>query len=90
MTWPAVPEVAGAYIDQLLRDKSISEDDVERLSGMLDQVRQAMENGGDTRLARQINNYRLSIKGSYADAMTRNRLEKLKSTLKMIATDLRS
>ena len=89
MTWPAVPEVARAYIDQLLRDKSITEDDAERLGEMLDQVRQAMENGGDTRLARQINNYRLSIKGSYDNAMTRKRLEKLKSTLKGIATDLR-
>ena len=89
MTWPAVPEVARAYIDQLLRDKSITEDDAERLGSMLDQVRQAMENGGDTRLARQINNYRLSIKGSYDNAMTRKRLEKLKSTLKGIATDLR-
>ena len=89
MTWPAVPEVARAYIDQLLRDKSITEDDAERLGDMLDQVRQAMENGGDTRLARQINNYRLSIKGSYDNAMTRKRLEKLKSTLKGIATDLR-
>ena len=89
MTWPAVPEVARAYIDQLLRDKTITENDAERLGDMLDQVRQAMENGGDKRLARQINNYRLSIKGSYVDAMTRNRLEKLKSTLKGIATDLR-
>ena len=89
MTWPAVPEVARAYIDQLLRDKSMTEDDAERLGDMLDQVRQAMENGGDTRLARQINNYRLSIKGSYDNAMTRKRLEKLKSTLKGIATDLR-
>ena len=44
MTWPAVPEVARAYIDQLLRDKSITEDDAERLGGMLDQVKQAMEN----------------------------------------------
>ena len=48
-----------------------------------------MDNGGDTRLARQINIYRLSIKGSYDNAMTRKRLEKLKSTLKGIAADLR-
>jgi hypothetical protein len=89
MTWPAVPEVARAYIDQLLRDKSITEDDAERLGDMLDQVKQAMEYGGDKRLARQINNYRLSIKGSYVDSMTRNRIEKLKSILKGIATDLR-
>jgi len=48
-----------------------------------------MENGGDNRLARQINNYRISAKGSNVDATTRNRLEKLNATLKGIAADLR-
>ena len=89
MTWPAAPEVAGAYIDQLLRDNAIAEDTAERIGDMLDQVTQAMENGGDNRLARQINNYRISAKGSNVDATTRNRLEKLNATLKGIAADLR-
>jgi len=89
MTWPAAPEVAGAYIDQLLRDNAIAEDTAERIGDMLDQVTQAMENGGDNRLARQINNYRISAKGSNVDATTRNRLEKLHATLKGIAAGLR-
>ena len=89
MTWPAAPEVAGAYIDQLLRDNAIAEDAAESIGDMLDQVTQAMENGGDNRLARQINSYRLSAKGSNVDELTRHRLEKLHATLKGIAAGLR-
>jgi len=89
MTWPAAPKVARAYIDQLLRDNAIAEDVAERIGDMLDQVTQAMDNGGDNRLARQINNYRISAKGSNIDALTRHRLEKLHTTLKGIAAGLR-
>ena len=89
MTWPAAPKVARAYIDQLLRDNAIAEDVAERIGDMLDQVTQAMDNGGDNRLARQINNYRISAKESNIDALTRDRLEKLHTTLKGIAAGLR-
>ena len=88
MTWPAAPKVARAYIDQLLRDNAIAEDVAERIGDMLDQVTQAMDNGGDNRLARQINSYRISAKGSNVDALTRHRLEKLHTTLKGIAAGL--
>ena len=89
MTWPAAPEVARAYIDQLLRDNVIAEDTADRIGDMLDQVTQAMDNGGDNRLARQINSYRLSAKGSNVDALTRHRLEKLHAILMGIAAGLR-
>ncbi len=89
MTWPAAPEVARAYIDQLLRDSAITEDTAERIGDMLDQVTQAMDNGSNNRLARQINSYRLSTKDSNVDALTRNRLEKLHAILKGIAAGLR-
>ena len=89
MTWPAAPEVAHVYIDQLLRDNAIAEDVAERIGDMLDQVTQAMDNGGDNRLARQINSSRLSVQGSNVDALTRHRLEKLHTTLKGIAAGLR-
>ena len=89
MTWPSAPEVARAYIDQLLRDNAIAEDVAERIGDMLDQVTQAMDNGGDNRLARQINSYRISAKESNIDALTRDRLEKLHTTLKGIAAGLR-
>jgi hypothetical protein len=88
MTWPATPEVARAYIDQLLRDDAISEDAAERIVDMLDQVKLAMDRGGDNRLARLINSYRLSAKGSNM-TLTQDRLEKLDITLKEIADGLR-
>jgi hypothetical protein len=89
MMWPAAPEVARAYIDQLLRDNAISEDAAERIGDMLDQVTLAMDNGGDNKLARQINSYRLSPKGSNV-GLTRYRLEKLNTSLKGIAASLRN
>jgi hypothetical protein len=88
MTWPATPEVARAYIDQLLRDDAISEDAAERIVDLLDQVKLAMDRGGDNRLARLINSYRLSAKGSNT-TLTQDRLEKLDITLKEIADGLR-
>jgi len=87
MMWPAAPEVARAYIDQLLRDNAISEDAAERIGDMLDQVTLAMDNGGDNKLARQINSYRLSPKESNV-GLTRYRLEKLNISLKGIAASL--
>ena len=89
MTWPSTPEVAHAYIDQLLRNNAISEDAAERIGEMLGQVKKAIDKGGDNRLARQINNYRLSAKGASLDALSRHRLEKLHTTLKEIAASLR-
>ena len=88
MTWPMATEVAHAYIDQLLRNKAISVDAAESIGRMLGEVKQAMDNGGDNRLAGQINNYRLSAKGPNVDALTQHRLEKLNATLKGIAASL--
>lgn len=88
MTWPAAPEVAHAYIDQLLRDNAIAKDTAEHIGNMLNQVMHAMDNGDNEELARQINNSRLSFKKSEVDTLTRRRLEKLDTTLKEIAASL--
>jgi len=88
MTWPAAPEVAHAYIDQLLRDKAIAKDTAEHIGNMLNQVMHAMDNGDNEELARQIDTSRLSFEGSDVDALTRRRLEKLDTTLKEIAASL--
>ena len=88
MTWPAVPVVALAYIDQLLRDDVISQDGAERISTLLSQAKLALDQDGDNRLSREISNYRLSAKGSNITS-NRIRLERLDSTLKAIALDLR-
>ena len=89
MDWPATPEVARAYIDQLLRDKAIDEKTVEQIIEKLDQVKNDMEMGGKNRLARQISRFNLSAEGLNADAQTKSRFERLDATLKGISADLR-
>ena len=89
MDWPASPEVARAYIDQLLRDKAIDEDTADQIIEKLDQVKIEMEMGGNNRLARQINRFSLSAEGLNADVQTKNRLERLNATLKGISESLR-
>ena len=89
MDWPASPEVARAYIDQLQRDKAIDEKTVEQIIEKLDQVKIEMEMGGNNRLARQINRFSLSVEGLNADVQTKSRLERLDATLKGISESLR-
>ncbi len=89
MDWPASPEVARAYIDQLLRDKAIDEDTADQIIEKLDQVKIEMEMGGNNRLARQINRFSSSVEGLNADVQTKNRLERLNATLKGISESLR-
>ena len=88
MTWPAKPVVARAYIDQLLRDDVMTESEAKYIIDMLNEVKLAINFGGDNRLSRKISSYRLLAKGSNV-ALTRDRLEKLDKTLKGIASDLR-
>ena len=89
MGWPATPEVARAYIDQLARDEAIDEKTVQQIIEKLDQVKNDMEMGGNNRLARQISRFSLSAEGLNADAKTKSRLERLDATLKGISADLR-
>jgi hypothetical protein len=89
MDWPATPEVARAYIDQLLRDKAIDTDTADQIIEKLDQVKMEMEMGGNNRLARQINRFSLSAEGLNADVQTKNRFERLDATLKGISEGLR-
>jgi len=89
MDWPATPEVARAYIDQLLRDKAIDTDTADQIIEKLDQVKIEMEMGGNNRLARQINRFSLSAEGLNADVQTKNRFERLDATLKGISEGLR-
>ena len=88
MTWPAKPEVAHAYIDQLMRDKAIEEDIAKSIIERLDRVDLALEKGGNNRLARQINRFELSLDAPNVDAKTQYRLEKLDAILKEISEGL--
>jgi hypothetical protein len=88
MTWPAAPEVANAYIDQLLRANKINKNVGSRLKQLLSQVRNAMNAGGDNTLARKLERVKISAKDAIIDTQTANRLNKLHNALKGIAKDL--
>jgi hypothetical protein len=88
MTWPAAPEVANAYIDQLLRANKINKNVGSRLKQLLSQVRNAMNAGGDNTLARKLERVKISAKDAIIDTQTANRLNKLHDALKGIAKDL--
>ena len=93
MTWPGNPDVALAYIDQLIRDNAIEEKTAENLIDKLGQAKIAMETetGGSRRLARQIKEFDLlSSKESDINQRTRDRIIRLDSTLKTIAEDLQN
>ena len=92
MTWPGNPDVALAYIDQLIRDNAIEENTAENLIDKLGQAKIAMETEtvGSRRLARQIKGFDLPSKELDIDQRTRDRIIRLDTTLKTIAEDLQN
>ncbi|MBT7750660.1 MAG: hypothetical protein HN711_00165, partial [Porticoccaceae bacterium] len=88
MTWPAAPEVANAYIDQLLRTNEINKSGASRLKQLLSQVGNAMDAGGDNTLARKLGRVKISAKNAIINTQTADRLKKLHSALKGIAKGL--
>ncbi len=92
MTWPGNPDVALAYIDQLIRDNAIEEKTAENLIDKLGQAKITMEKktGGSRRLARQIKGFDLPSKELDIDQRTRDRIIRLDTTLKTIAEDLQN
>ena len=90
MTWPGNPDVALAYIDQLIRDNAIEEKTAENMIDKLGKAKIAMEKGGSRRLARQIKGFDLPSKELDIDQRTRDRIIRLDTTLKTIAEDLQN
>ncbi len=90
MKWPAKPDVALAYIDQLIRDNAIEEKTAENMIDKLGKAKIAMEKGGSRRLARQIKGFDLPSEELDIDQRTRDRIIWLDSTLKTIAEDLQN
>ena len=90
MKWPAKPDVALAYIDQLIRDNAIEEKTAENMIDKLGKAKIAMEKGGSRRLARQIKGFDLPSEELDIDQRTRDRIIRLDSTQKTIAEDLQN
>ena len=89
MTWPSEPEVALAYLDQLSRDKILEDKTIENIIKILDRVDSAMKRGGNNRLSRQIEKIELNMDDPKFNGTTKNRIQKLNSTLKDIAQKLK-
>ena len=88
MNWPAKPEVALAYLDQLTRENVIEERAAQNIVKKLSQVNSALKKGGNKRLANQISNLDLSLKVRNIDGLSKKRLNKLDAILKEIAKNL--
>ena len=77
-----------AYIDQLIRAGDVDFRIATDISKKLEEVRIALENGGDRRLGEQINALERSLKESGAGKLAQIRMQKLKYILKEIGRTL--
>ena len=90
VTWPDVPVVARAYIDQLNRVEALDEKTGAELDQALASAEADLEQGRRSRgLARQLDRLADGLDSSQGDAATRTRMAKLAETLEGIARSLR-
>jgi len=89
VTWPAVPVVARAYIDQLERSSAISDASMADLTAALDSADTALGDGAkDAKLARRLQSLAKSL-GNGGSAADSKRRTALAETLNGIAASLR-
>ena len=89
LIWPYEPEVALAYMDQLSRDKILEDKTIDNITKILDRVDSAMRRGGNNRLSKQIERIELNLDDPKFNSITKQRIQKLDSTLKGIAQKLK-
>ena len=90
VTWPAVPVVARAYIDQLERSNAISDASKADLGEALDSADARLGEGArDARLARRLESLAKSVTGDGGNAIDSKRRAALAETLNGIAASLR-
>jgi hypothetical protein len=89
VTWPAVPVVARAYIDQLSSSNALSEKLVADLNAALDSAANQMENGArDKKLASTLKSLAKAVGKNSGDSITKRRQAGLADTLNGIAAAL--
>lgn len=90
VTWPAVPVVARAYVDQLTRSHALSESMVTDLNAALDLAALRVSNGTkDWKLAAKLKSLAATLDKKSGDAITKRRRAGLAETLRGISTGLR-
>lgn len=89
VTWPAVPVVAKAYVDQLNRAEALSSDLSTRLMKTLDDAEAAMASGSSgTDLAAGLSSLSDEVAGLEGTASVMTRAAKLSDTLSAVAETL--
>ncbi len=91
VTWPAVPVVARAYIDQLQRSEALDEAMTERLTAALDRADTVLERRRprDADLAGELDTLAGDLSTDSVDARTQDRLTALAATLSGMADKMR-
>ena len=90
MTWPNTAELAGAYLDQLVRSNTVTENNAAQLQLLLDRAGAKDVSKSSKALARQIDQFKISVKVDDVDDKTKDRLSQLKRALKAISSDLKA
>jgi hypothetical protein len=90
VTWPAVPVVARAYIEQLERSDALSDSMAANLAAALDRSAIRLQSGTpDADLAGRLESLAAALDGKRGDAITIRRRSGLAETLSGIAAGLR-
>jgi hypothetical protein len=90
VTWPAVPVVARAYLDQLQRAGAISEDLSANVTEVLDQAEARLDRGASSRrMANRLNKLADALNGNSDHESGHHSRAGLAKTLSGIATRLR-
>ncbi|MEE8542356.1 MAG: DUF305 domain-containing protein, partial [Gammaproteobacteria bacterium] len=90
VTWPAVPVVARAYIEQLERSDELSDSMAANLAAALDRSAIRLQSGTpDADLAARLESLAAALDGERGDAITTRRRAGLAETLSGIAAGLR-
>lgn len=90
VNWPAAPAVALAYLDQLGRDKSLSDTMQDSLRAALSRADAALASGSkDKALAKDLDKMAKNVASANVSAAHARRIDDLSSTLEGIASRLR-
>ena len=90
MSWPNSPELAGAYLDQLIRSNMVEEANAAELQQLLFQVGVQQTPKRSEALAREIDQFEISIKANDVDDKARGQLSQLERVLKAITSKLKA
>ena len=92
VTWPAVPVVARAYVDQLQRDENADTQELQALRRILDEAESLLDNSGsNSNIASELDDFANSIQDQSISnsGLKRARYISLASTLRGIAGKIR-